>query len=332
MTQESNASAWLSPNPALPPQDWKLEPRPVAGTLAALGAALLFGGAGPIAKGFLPRGGGEITLAAVLYVAAGTGLAALVFLFRAARVTAPDPRPLGPAEKRALAWSTLCGGFLAPILLMLGLARASGTAASLLLAAEMPMTAIAAIVFLRERIDRTTSAGAAAILAGSLLVALGARASGDTTPLGALAILGCSAAWAADTSVTSRLAGRDPLVVAAWKCLLATPATLALAFAVDGTAGFVALADPARLPGLAATGLFGYGLSISLFVLAIRWIGVARTGALFGSSPLLGAGVAVVWLDETPSPRLFLAAGCMAIGAGIIMVRTLQTRSPAPTP
>jgi drug/metabolite transporter (DMT)-like permease len=331
MTQESNASAWLSPNPALPPGDIRLEPRPVAGTLAAVGAALLFGGAGPIAKGFLPPGGAEIALAATLYLFAGVGLAALVALLRAGRWARPDPRPLVRSEKTALAWSTLCGGFLAPILLMFGLARASGTAASLLLAAEMPMTALAAILFLRERLDRTTTLGAGAILAGSLLVALGARSTGDTTPLGALCILGCSAVWAADTSVTSRLAGRDPLVIAAWKCLLATPATLALATLVDGTTGFVALADPARLPGLAATGLFGYGLSISLFVLAIRWIGVARTGALFGTSPLLGAGVAVVWLGETPSLRLFLAAGCMALGAGVILLQTLKTRSPAPT-
>jgi drug/metabolite transporter (DMT)-like permease len=255
-----------------------------------------------------------------------------VLVARLAGWTRPDPRPLARREKTALAATTLFGGFLAPILLMLGLARASGSAASLLLAAEMPLTAFAAILFLKERLDRTSTAGAAAILAGSALVALGARASGDTTPLGVLAILGCSAAWAADTAITSRLAGRDPLVVAAWKCLLATPATAAVALAVDGTPALAAIFEPARLPAIAITGLVGYGLSISLFVLAIRWIGVARTGAMFGTSPLLGAGVAVLWLDETPTARLAIAATCMGLGAAVILWRTLQTRSPAPTP
>jgi drug/metabolite transporter (DMT)-like permease len=289
MAAEINASTWAGPNPAGPPsgEPTPAERRPLAGTLAALGAALFFGGAGPFAKKLLPPGGGELGVAAALYLAAGLGLAATV-LVRDLFVPPPARAPLAPAERRALLLTTVLGGFFAPILLLLGLARASG----------------------------------AAILAGSVVIAA-AAGSGTATAWGVAALFGCSAAWAADTTLTARLAGRDPLLVAAWKCLLASPLTVSAALLIEGPASLVALARTGDLLPLAATGFFGYGLSISLFVIAIRWIGVARTGALFGTSPLLGAAVAIVYLGEQPTLPMILAAVCMAIGAAAIMRKAL---------
>jgi drug/metabolite transporter (DMT)-like permease len=330
MAEEINATTWLSPNPALPPGDELRERRPVAGTVAALLAALLFGGAGPFAKSLLPPGGGgEIALAGLLYAAAGAGLGLIVLALRAAKIAKPDPRPLARTEWTALFGTAFLGGLLAPILLMLGLARTSGTSASLLLAAEMPLTAFVALAFLKDRLDRASLGGAAGILAGSALVALGASSDGDTSPIGVLCILGCTAAWSGDTGLTSRLAGRDPLAVATWKCVLAAPVVLVLALVLGQP---LAALLRGQLLLLLVTGIVGYGLSISMFVLAIRWIGVARTGALFGTAPLLGAGVAVAWLGEIPTVRLALAATLMAAGTATIFFRTLKTRSPAPTP
>jgi hypothetical protein len=61
-------------------------------------------------------------------------------------------------------------------------------------------------------------------------------------------------------------------------------------------------------------GLFGYGCSIALFVVALRHIGTARTGAYFSTAPFLGALVAVVWLAEPVTLQLLLAGGLMAVG------------------
>ena len=52
-------------------------------------------------------------------------------------------------------------------------------------------------------------------------------------------------------------------------------------------------------------GFFGYGVSLALFVMALRHLGTARTGAYFSTAPFIGTVVAVLFLREpvtTPAP------------------------------
>jgi hypothetical protein len=62
-------------------------------------------------------------------------------------------------------------------------------------------------------------------------------------------------------------------------------------------------------------GLAGYGVSLVLFVVALRALGTARTGAYFSLAPFFGAGVAVLVLGEPVTMQLLAAAACMAVGA-----------------
>jgi drug/metabolite transporter (DMT)-like permease len=64
----------------------------------------------------------------------------------------------------------------------------------------------------------------------------------------------------------------------------------------------------------AVTGFLGYGLSLVLFVLAVREIGAARTGAYFSTAPFIGAVVGLVALREPLSVTLGAAAMLMAFG------------------
>lgn len=64
----------------------------------------------------------------------------------------------------------------------------------------------------------------------------------------------------------------------------------------------------------ATVGLFGYGISLALFVLALRGLGAARTGAYFSTAPFIGAVVALALFDEPTTPRFWLAAGLMGVG------------------
>lgn len=61
-------------------------------------------------------------------------------------------------------------------------------------------------------------------------------------------------------------------------------------------------------------GFLGYGLSLVLFVLALRGLGAARTGAYFSIAPFVGAALAIVWFGEPVSPVFWLAAALMAAG------------------
>ena len=77
------------------------------------------------------------------------------------------------------------------------------------------------------------------------------------------------------------------------------------------------LAGPRHAPSPArpSWGFFGYGVSLVLFVLALRSIGTARTAAYFALAPFFGAAVAVVLLGERVTLQLLAAAACMAAGA-----------------
>jgi hypothetical protein len=71
---------------------------------------------------------------------------------------------------------------------------------------------------------------------------------------------------------------------------------------------------PAGIAGAALLGLAGYGLSLVLFVLALRHLGTARTGAYFSTAPFAGALLAVPLLDENFTPVLAAAGALMAVG------------------
>jgi len=64
----------------------------------------------------------------------------------------------------------------------------------------------------------------------------------------------------------------------------------------------------------ATVGLTGYGVSLTLFVLALRDLGTARTGAYFSVAPFFGAAIALVVQHEPMSAPLMIAAGLMAWG------------------
>jgi predicted membrane-bound spermidine synthase len=68
------------------------------------------------------------------------------------------------------------------------------------------------------------------------------------------------------------------------------------------------------LAGSAVLGFFAYGISLMLFVVALRHLGTARTGAYFSVAPFFGALLAVVLLGEPVTPGLLLAGTLMAIG------------------
>src|SRR6266851_1666522 len=173
----------------------------------------------------------------------------------------------GPGAPLALAAAALFGAStpLAKLLL--------GEVAPWLLAGLLSL-AIAWLVF-HENVDRRIALGAAAILGGATLLSwqpdLGAGVG-----RGALAIAGACVFWAVDNNLTRRLSGADPLQIAAVKGLVAGAVNLALALLLGAPwpgAGTALLAG--------AVGLAGYGVSLVLFVRALRHLGTARTMAYF---------------------------------------------------
>jgi hypothetical protein len=101
----------------------------------------------------------------------------------------------------------------------------------------------------------------------------------------------------------------DPLQIVELKGLIAGPVSLALGFLAGGS-----------LPALSAltlagiVGFIGYGVSLTLFVLALRHLGTARTGAYFTTAPFIGTVVAVLFLREPLTLQLAIAGLLMGYG------------------
>jgi drug/metabolite transporter (DMT)-like permease len=269
--------------------------------LYALISAALFGLATPLAKLLI----GDVVpemLAAIFYLAAGLGLG----LFRAT-----IPHRETPLTRRDLPWlagAILAGGVGGPTLMMLGLARAQASMASLLLTLEGVATALLAWFVFRENFDRQVAAGLVCIVAGAAVLSwqgdpLGGGVSGPVL------IVGACICWGIDNNLTRKIANADPVQIAMLKGLCGGPVMLAIALASDGTI------PPAQTVALAAlVGFFGIGVSLALFVRALRDLGAARTGAYFSTAPFLGAAAAIVLIDEPVTWRFLFAGALMAFG------------------
>ena len=149
--------------------------------------------------------------------------------------------------------------------------------------------------------------GAASILAGAAVLSW--QGQGIRFDGGGLLIAAACLAWGVDNNLTRKLSSADPVVIAMIKGLVAGSVNLALALSLG-----------ARLPSIGAiggalvVGFCGVGISLVLFVLALRHLGAARTGAYFSLAPFLGAAIAIVILDEPVTAQLLVAGGLMAFG------------------
>jgi len=267
------------------------------GIWAVLSAALLFGAGTPIAKHIL-HDVDAWTLAGLLYLGSGVGLALWRVLTRAVPVRLPR------SEVGWLATAILAGGVAGPVLLLLGLSRTPASGASLLLNAEGVFTALIAWFVFRENFDRRIAVGMALIAAGALWLSWSPGAElAQFWP--AAAILGACLCWGIDNNLTRKVSLADATWIAMIKGIVAGSINLALSRGAGGH-------WPApRVIGLAAiVGLLAYGISLVLFVIGLRRLGTARTGAYFSIAPFFGALLAIT-AGEAVTIQL--------VGAGLLM-------------
>jgi drug/metabolite transporter (DMT)-like permease len=271
---------------------------------AALAAALLFGASTPLAKQLL-RDTSPMLLAGLLYLGSGVGLS----IARLVRDRGWRTPSMTRSEWFWLLLAIGFGGVFGPLLLMLGLARTSAASASLLLNLEVVFTALLAWIVFRENADRRVVLGMALIVAGAAVV--GGRGVSQAVGLGwgALLIALACLCWALDNNLTRKVSASDAVFLAALKGLVAGVVNTGLALLLGER-----LPAAAGIAEATAVGLLGYGVSLVLFVLALRGLGAARAGAYFATAPFMGAAIAVVAFGERPAPLFWLAAVFMGSG------------------
>jgi drug/metabolite transporter (DMT)-like permease len=279
--------------------------RPV---LYALLAALLFGLNAPAAKLLVARVD-PLFMAALLYLGAGAGMLALGALRRKNSGEARESR-LSREELPYILLMVLLD-IAAPILLMLGLSRASAATASLLGNFEIAATAFFALVLFREAIGRRMWLAIALITAASVLLSLN-DLSALSFSTGALLVLGASLCWGLENNTTRKLSIKDPLQVVVIKGFGSGVGALI----VTGIWGSFSAPLLAILAAL-ALGFVAYGLSIFFYVKAQRHLGAARTSAYYAAAPFIGMLLSWLVLREILSPLFFGALLIMLLGAAL---------------
>jgi drug/metabolite transporter (DMT)-like permease len=277
----------------------------------ALLAAFLFGMSAPISKFLL----GEITpilLAAFLYLGAGISLLIIMGLQRLGKKSNPTEAQIKKADLPWLAGAILTGGIAAPITLLFSIRGTPAGTASLLLNFEgVSTTLIAALVF-KESLSRQALWAILSITFASVLLSTNLNSDWGLS-ISALGILIACILWGMDNNFTRNISAKDPLAIVTIKGLVAGSFSLVFATVLGDQIPGINIVAGAML-----LGCMGYGLSIVLFVYAMRGLGAARTSALFGTAPLAGVVVSSLLFRETYGISFTIAVPLMLIGTMLL--------------
>jgi drug/metabolite transporter (DMT)-like permease len=170
------------------------------------------------------------------------------------------------------------------------------------------LTSLLAWFVFKENFDRRIFLGMVLIVIGGIVLSWEQRPEFGV-PWGSIAIVGACLCWAIDNNLTRKISASDAVQIAGIKGMVAGAVNLT-----------IALVAGMQLPALAsallagAVGFCGYGLSLVFFVLALRNLGTARTGAYFSIAPFVGAAISLVMLGDAPGAGFWIAGTLMAAG------------------
>jgi drug/metabolite transporter (DMT)-like permease len=263
-----------------------------------------FGASVPFAK-LLAEQLSPILLAGLLYAGSGVGLIIL-------RLIKDRGWRHSGIENRDLIWligAIAFGGVIGPILLMFGLQRTNASTASLLLNFEAVFTALLAWIVFKESTALRIVFGMFLIISGGIVLSWSQSEKMTQGLFGSIAILGACLCWAIDNNFTRKVSGGDPLFIAGSKGLISGAISTCLALYFGMSFPLWVTVSYALL-----LGFIGYGASLVLFVIALRGLGTARTGAYFSTAPFIGSAIAIFFFHEPTSALFWIASLLMGIG------------------
>jgi drug/metabolite transporter (DMT)-like permease len=278
----------------------------------AILAAVFFGFSAPLAKLLL----GDIDpifLAGLLYI--GSGLGTLIFrlIRRIFSAGVEKEARLNRQDLPGLLGAIIFGGVVAPIILMFSLRATPAATASLMLNFEGVATTLLAYALFHESIGGKVIIAIVLVTLASILISWQPGGAWGIT-LGALGVLAACFFWGLDNNFTRTISAKDPLQIVTIKGLAAGMFSCLLSLVLGKPL-------PMLSQGLLAMllGSISYGLSIVLFVYAMRGLGVARTSTLFGLAPFIGMLISFLIFRDTLTVLFFIAIPLMVLGAWFLL-------------
>jgi drug/metabolite transporter (DMT)-like permease len=277
----------------------------------AILAAILFGISAPISKlllGYVD----PITMAAFLYLGSGAGMLLLRIIQRLNPNFKGSEAKINKSDIKWIIGAIIAGGILAPIILMFSLPKTPALTATMLLNFESAATTLIAVLVFREAIGRRIWIAVALITVASILLSWNFNGKSGFS-IGALGVMLACILWGIDNNFTRNISSKDPFIIVAIKGLGAGTFSLLLVFITKSNFPGIKL-----VLGTMLLGFFSYGLSIVLFIYAMRSLGASRTSAFFGTAPFMGAILSFMLFRELPNVLFYISLPLMVFGAVLI--------------
>lgn len=251
-------------------------------------------------------------MASFLYLGSGIGLALLKLFLQWRHSDLVDEARINKSDIPWLAIAIISGGVLAPIILMFSLKATPAATASLLLNFESVATTLIAILIFKESADKRVWSSIILITLGSVLISWNPTAAWGFS-MGALGIVLACIFWGIDNNFTCKISLKDPLTIVIVKGLCAGSFSLILGLSLGNPFPDLTPILPTML-----LGFFSYGMSIYLFVKAMRALGAARTSALFSTAPFIGAIISLIIFNESQGELFYIST--LIIIAGVVLL------------
>ncbi len=280
----------------------------------ALLAALFYAINVPVSK-ILLRTVGPASMAALLYLGAGLGIAALsVFKNKdrnkSQRLTRKDmPYVIG----------MIVLDVAAPIFLMLGISYGSSANASLLGNFEIVATTVIALCIFEEAVSKRLWIAILLITLSSIILSFEGTESLQFS-YGSLFVLLATVCWGFENNCTRNISSKDTYEIVTVKGIFSGLGSLVIAFSRREAFPEIRYIAAALILGFVA-----YGLSIFLYVRAQNTLGAAKTSAYYAVAPFFGVFLSFVFLREELS-ILYLTALVVMIAGSVFVVRDTLVR------
>ena len=272
--------------------------------LAILSAALF--GVSPVLCKMLIGDMSPALLAGLLYLGSGIGLQ--IFLLLKGRNSIQELGRISPQSRLKLLGAVLSGGIIAPLCLTYGIKYGTASEVTLLLNLETVSTTLISWMVFKEYIGPRVWTGKLLILVAAAVLILQREGELSLSLSGILVVIACIF-WGIDNNLTRDVEELPSTTLALFKGIVAGifNIILALLFTTGVTTAIQA-------GGALSIGALSYGLSLVLFVEALRRIGAARTTTFFAVGPFIGTLLSVVMLGENPPAPYWIAASLMLGG------------------
>lgn len=251
-------------------------------------------------------------MASFLYLGAGIGL----FLFGIVEKLIGKGGKKEPLTKKELPYTIamVILDIVAPILLMLGIARTNSANVSLLNNFEIVATSIIALVVFKEVISKKLWFAIFLVTIASIVLTFEGQGS-FVFNRGSLFVLGACLCWGFENNCTKMISNKSSVEIVVIKGTFSGLGSLIVALLLGESIPAVKWLFCVLILGFVA-----YGLSINFYIMAQKDLGAAKTSAYYSVAPFLGVAFSMILLKERPSLQFFVALIIM-IFSTILMVK-----------